>query len=201
VPRKKANMTPDEGPNFLQLTERCNTKDPAPEDVAALRKKLDEQPEIALHPGNQMIAHTFDRILAGNGLTRALYVRQIEEKRRSMEYDQSNAFIKMLIDQVVLSYVRLNQMEVLHEDRLAGNHSSEHGYYWDSRLASAQRRFLRACEALGKVKKLLAESQHFEEKAYAAGAKTLLRNVPGKMLRNVEDPLLARNNFTPSVAE
>jgi len=145
---------------FLALIERCNVAEPAKADMVKLRETLDSETGIALARANQMIEHTFNKVLSGSsGLVVELYKRQVAEQRKSMDYEMANAYIRMLIDQVILSSLRLNQTEQLHDDRLRGNHSTEAGVYWDSRLSNAQRRFLRACEALAKAKKLLSEAE------------------------------------------
>lgn len=44
-----------------------------------------------------------------SALLEELLERQIKEGREAMNYETANAFVKMLIDQVILNNIRLNQ--------------------------------------------------------------------------------------------
>ncbi len=145
---------------FVALIRRTDKENPKPEDLKRIRAILDE--DSSLVRLNDVSQHAFKRAIQSyasqSALQKELLERQIKEKQESMDYDNENVFVKMLIDQVILNNIRLNQLEALHVSKLDGSHSTEAGIYWDRRLSSAQRRFLKVCESLAKVKKLLSEA-------------------------------------------
>jgi hypothetical protein len=73
-----------------------------------------------------------------------------------------------------LNWLRLNFLEDIHYTKTKESHSLEHGIYWEKRLTSAQRRHLRACESLAKVRKLLAEAELREQQARAKRSQSKL---------------------------
>lgn len=159
--------------DLIKLTDKEN---PKPEHLAALRKHLDEDPRLVT--ANNVSAHALGRVIdyytSKNGLLTELVKRQVKESRSEMEYDSANAFVRMLIDQVIINNIRLNHLEAIHVAKLEGAHSSEQGIYWDKRLTSAQRRFQRACESLAKVRKLLSEAELKDQQARAKKSQSTL---------------------------
>lgn len=149
------------------LVKKTDKENPKPEDLAELRKFLDADSRL-VEAGN-VGQHALDRVIgsyaSSSAFLKELLERQVEEKRTAMDYEAANVFVRMLIDQVILNNIRLNQLEMLHVSKLEGKHSTEEGIYWDKRLSSAQRRFLKACEALAKVKKLLSEAELRDQQA------------------------------------
>jgi hypothetical protein len=101
-----------------------------------------------------------------------IFERQIEEKRQALDYQNSSAMERMLIDQVVLCWFRLTNMEMIHASKTYESHSLEAGLYYEKRLTGAQRRFTRACETLAKVKKHLSEAQLRELQAQNSRKRT-----------------------------
>jgi hypothetical protein len=93
----------------------------------------------------------------------ALVIESIKAGAESMKeefgYQESGPLERMLIDQVVVCWLRLNLLERTHWNKLLESHTTETGLYWDRRLSTAQRRFTRASESLAKVRKLISETQ------------------------------------------
>lgn len=148
------------------LVKRTDKANPKPEDVARMREMLDKHPtfiSIGEHSDNSF--YQYIETVTDSALTKELLKRQITEKRESFGYDSATIIEKMLIDQVILCYFRLNNIEQHHITKTYERHSLEHGLYWDKRLNSAQRRFTKACESLAKVRKLVAEADLREQQA------------------------------------
>jgi hypothetical protein len=148
------------------LIKATDKENPNPEDLKAMRRHLNENSTLVRL--NEFSEQAFKRVIetsTKSALMKELLERQIEEKRESFGYQTATIFERMIIDQVILCHLRLNSLEMTHTSKLDGSHSLEHGLYWDKRLNSAQRRFTRACEALAKVKKLLAEADLKDQQA------------------------------------
>src|ERR1043165_687491 len=110
---------------YLQgLVERTNILDPKPEDVEELRRILAEHPSLWRFAGDtarlasdKAIDHWNTTILVKESTKRGM-----EALRAELGYEAATPMERMLIEQVVLCWVNLNIMELVHTDRLAGNH-------------------------------------------------------------------------------
>lgn len=79
----------------------------------------------------------------------------LEAIRRKLGWDQAPMLERLLIDQILTCW--LNVYDVQARYTLAhsqNNLSLALGEYWEKRLSAAQRRYLRACEALARVRRL-----------------------------------------------
>jgi hypothetical protein len=74
-----------------------------------------------------------------------------------------------LIEQILVSYVKLYVLEINSATKLCESHSTVAGLYWDRRLTGAQRRFRRSCESLARVKKLLRNTPTLQFNVAASG--------------------------------
>jgi hypothetical protein len=141
------------------LISRTDKENPKPEDLVLMKKILNEDSTLVrINEFAELANKRFIESVSKSALMRELLERQIKEKRESFDYKTANIVVRMLIDQVILCQLRLNHTETLHISKLDESHSAEHGLYWDKRLNSAQRRFLKACETLAKVQKHLSEA-------------------------------------------
>ncbi len=142
--------------DLISLTDK---ESPKAEDLAKLRKFLDEDDQLVRL--NEASEHAFTMVTetySTSALTRELYKRQIEAKRKEMDYQSENVMVQMMINQVILCHIRLNTFETFHAKKTRENLSVASGLYWDKLLSNYQRRFLKACESLAKVRKLLSEA-------------------------------------------
>jgi hypothetical protein len=158
-----------EEPTLSQLISRTNKENPKPEDLALIRRKLDE--DDALVKANEFGERAITVVMGtytASALTRELYTRQVEDKRKELGYASASVMERMLINQVILCHLRMTTMEGFHAEKVRQTHSTETGYYWDRMLTTYQRRFQKACESLAKVRKLLAEANLHDQRARAA---------------------------------
>jgi hypothetical protein len=152
----------------LEILKANNTEKPSDEGIKALRKLFNEKPEIwkeltdlAKSVQNNILNLNF----SGSFLSKESYTRKLAFMRDNLGWQNSSELEKILIEQVCLNWLRLNLMESVHNERTYEKHSTETGLYWDKRLNSAQRRYLKACETLAKVRKLLADAELKEAQA------------------------------------
>lgn len=62
---------------------------------------------------------------------------------------------RLLVQQVVLTWLKLGHTEWHHEHILVNGHMTiQVADFWERRLSAAQRRYLRACETLARVRRL-----------------------------------------------
>jgi hypothetical protein len=76
------------------------------------------------------------------------------EVQKDLGAETASPLESLLIQQVVLCWLRLNVLEIHYTIMLGDNHQIATGLYYEKRLTAAQKRFTRACETLAKVRKL-----------------------------------------------
>ncbi len=62
---------------------------------------------------------------------------------------------RLLIDQVVICYLRMNFTEQYYDNAMTGGCSLEVASFWERKLSTVQRRYLRSIETLARVRKLM----------------------------------------------
>jgi hypothetical protein len=140
-----------------ELVKKTHKENPKPEDVEALRRLFNEDPELWQAAGN-MAKRTLDHLLR-TYYVQSAYVqecvqRRVEKMREEFGYGQASPLECLLIEQILVCYVNLYVLEINSAGKLCESHSRETGLYWDRRLTGAQRRFRRVCESLARVRKL-----------------------------------------------
>jgi hypothetical protein len=166
----------------FEIMKATNNETPKDEDKRALQRLFDEFPEL-WQVVTDLTKTVENNILKSevfkSFLTQEAYRRKLSAMRDNLGWQNSSELEKILIEQICLNWLRLNLMENLHHTKTTESHTVETGIYWDKRLIAAQKRYLRACESLAKVRKLLAEAalkgQEAENKRIKGAA--IVRNV------------------------
>ncbi len=144
----------------FELLKRVNCENPKPEDVKALQTWLDSHPDTWRAMGD-LTAHALKSIVdaaAGKtALVRECVMRDAEARRQALGYDDASPLERLLIDVVVLTGLRWADIE----RRYSSVHGQGEGMtlaqadWWERRLSAAEGRYLRACESLARVRRLL----------------------------------------------
>ena len=171
--------------NKMTIFEATNKENPKPEDVEALKEVFEESPYIWQQVGN-LAARVKDSIIAAQcGKSHILIEatkKKVADMRDNLGWKDSSQLEKIIIEQVCLNWLRLNSLELTHENKLRESHTLAVGEHWDKLLTQAQRRYLRACESLAKVRKLLAEAKLREQQARHKRSKSAA--IANKLLHN-----------------
>lgn len=149
--------------DLIKLTDKEN---PKPEDLKRLRDRLDDNGYLV--EINEASERAFDAVINSyttSALMKEIYKRQIKAKRKALDYESENVMVQMLINQVILCHIRLSAYEMFHTEKVRESLSIASGLYWDRLLSSYQKRHLKACETLAKVKKLLSEAELRDQQA------------------------------------
>ena len=150
------------------ILEATNKEKPQRKDVEALDKLFEESPYIWQQVGNVAAQVKYSIISAQSGNNHIIIEatkRKIADLRDKLGWSNSSQLEKIIIEQVCLNWLRLNSLELTHENKLRESHTLAVGEHWDKLLTQAQKRYLRACESLAKVRKLLAEAELREQQA------------------------------------
>jgi len=162
-----------------ELLKRTNIEKPKAADVAELRRLLRENPRMWKWAGDAARRAT-DHVIKtyGGNSVFAIESRQqgVEVMRREHGYAEASPLERMLIEQIVICWFRLNDLELLCASKHYESHTTETGLYWDRRLSTAQRRFTRAVESLEKIRTLAAGRLLLEARREAETARGGHRN-------------------------
>ncbi len=82
---------------------------------------------------------------------------EIERLRRSLGEPDVSPMERLLIDQVVICYLRMNLTEQYYENAMTDGCSLAARSYWERKLSTVQRRYLRSIETLARVRKLMRQ--------------------------------------------
>ena len=140
-----------------EIIGRTNTDDPNEKDVAELRRILAKDPVLWRCAGDLADVATHELI---NSQTPTVFVREsvtrgLEVLRDRLGYGRSSAIEKLLIEHVVLCWVRLFLMELTYTSAWnRGSMAVTQADVLERRLNQTQRRFLRACETLARIRRM-----------------------------------------------
>ncbi len=140
---------------FRYLYKRTDKANPKQEDVRALQVFLAEHPEIIqdTYYLPKMVLDEFLEKLYDSESKRALIIAQVEELKAQFGYEQVSIIEKMLFDSVLISWVRLNYLEGCYNQYFQAGSPYKDFEFWEQRVSAAQRRFTRAIDTLGRLKK------------------------------------------------
>lgn len=126
----------------------------------ALAQCFARLPELAQAQGDAMATITARLVksLHGNaGQLASGY--HLANLKRDFGYDGAPALEQMLIEHILVCWVRLQLVEWRNLNHTEGEHSMREGRYWGQALNAAQKRYLRACETLARVRRLNVKIQ------------------------------------------
>jgi len=142
---------------LCDLIEKTDKEDPDPKDLALLRRAVREHP-VLWDVAGDLAKTARDKII--KELSKSPFIREAvgaykDHMRNELGHESAPMLEKLLIDQVVICWLRLYHVELLYSYvRSTALVTLEHGAYWERRLSAAQRRFLRACTTLSRIRKM-----------------------------------------------
>jgi len=173
------------------MLERLNNtrKKPTPEDVKALKEWLQSHPgvwrvagDLAEHAANAIIEH------AAGGNT--IFAESMKTGRLAMMkdlgYSEASGLERLLIEAVVLCWMRYTDTERRYQSVIGEGLTLNQADWWERRLTATHGRYLRACEALARVRKLMKYAPVQVNIATAGGQQVNLAGDPGR-------PTIAKN--------
>jgi hypothetical protein len=139
------------------------------------RELLEQHPEHAANLGD-LVKRATSQLLSetwrSRGATRLSVENYVEQLKAEHGYETASLLEKTVIDEMALAWMRLYYVQ---EQQTAATHRqtgfrADHVEYWDRRVMYAQRRFLRACESLARVRKLAKGIKFMQVNIAQAGA-------------------------------
>lgn len=150
-------LDPQKADEFMEVIQRAyNAKKPAKEDLQTIRKFLIEYPEFCPVVFS-MTEATRGRIIknfVGDEVARTAIQEHVVYIRDEMGYHEAPIMEKMLIDNIVTAWLRVQWLDFLVANRMGGEFNIRPMEFWQKSLAMAQRNYLAASEALAKIRKM-----------------------------------------------
>lgn len=137
-----------------QKIARSNESSPA--DIERLRKLLKEAPDL-LGSANWTMDAIREQLIEkiSCGIHRAYILAEEDRLKRDFKYEEAPAIERLLIDQIMMARMRVVYVENLYNQIVVNESVSQKAdTYLQELLSKTQNRFLRAVEALARVRKL-----------------------------------------------
>ena len=139
------------------LAERVDKENPDPEDVKALRRALNSDPDLWRRVGD-MARQNQEKLIEDTATAKSAELAikaALKGMRQELGYNDAPLLEQMLINNVLLSWLRLYLWEYLFTELDLGEGMTlKKASFWDKRISAGQRRFLRACETLARIRKI-----------------------------------------------
>lgn len=146
--------------DFLALVARIDKSNPQEEDIELLSSEFNKYPELyrSVNPHKAVMKSVVNSINDNLSVKLAIE-KNLEEMRNELGYYQSTFVEKMIIEEVLMCWLRLISAESSYNAVIAQSHSMKIGAYHEKRIETLHKRFLRVMESLAKVRKMIALTQ------------------------------------------
>jgi hypothetical protein len=127
---------------------------------------LEKYPEIwrmVFDIGQALETNFIRGMIPHQPVTHLALQKNVEELRRDLGYEEAASLEMMLIDNIVLAWLRYQYAEyryLLHMDQ--ADVSTPELAFCEQRVSVTQGRYLRACETLAKIRKLSLKNSTFQ---------------------------------------
>lgn len=141
---------------LANLIGRCYKEKPDKKDLMELRQFLNNNPELyrAVFDITETTRNNIIEAISDIKPVNLALTTNIKIIREQMGYMQSPVIEKMLIDQVINTWLRCQWAELKFTSITQSQHSMREGEYLLQTLEAAQRRYLHTLEVLVRVRKI-----------------------------------------------
>lgn len=141
----------------IALIRRMEKAKPDPKDVSAFRKVLANSPTVWAIAGD-LARIARDKMLTGlnaNALIRESAEEGIRRMARDLAGEDAPLIERLLAEHAALCWANYYLTQYGYHQVLSESVTLNQGTYWEKRLTTVQRRYLRALESLARVRRLL----------------------------------------------
>lgn len=141
---------------FQELVRGIDKENPKPADIQALRHMLHEHPDLWRVYGDlaSIAAQTvIDRLDSLPSISESLKCGW-RAMKGELGYPAAPPLERLLIEQVVLCWLHFHLIDCEYTAATSQDIALDSADHWERRLSAAQRRYLRACESLARIRKL-----------------------------------------------
>lgn len=143
-----------------RLVDTVNAQKPTKAQLAELREALEKAPSLVGMLGDisRPLQYKIIESIAPQPGLHIVMGEHTAQMARDMGAEQASPLERMLIDQVVIAWLRWQSVEWNYQSNFAQSITLTKGIYLEKRLTAAHRRYLRAIESLARVRRLLARA-------------------------------------------
>jgi len=125
-------------------------------DVAALEQLLKESSILwkAVSLAHNAALVAIETESGGRDGSRVAMEANYRGIQRELGHEDAIPMKRLLIEHVALCWLRLQTLEQRYSRVMSGSITLTLGQYWEKRLSAAQRRYLRACTMLPRIRKM-----------------------------------------------
>lgn len=140
-----------------RLADTMNAQKPTKAQMAELREQLKEAPGLAAALGDlsRNIQYRIIRAIAPQPGLHIVLEARVKEIARELGAEAASPLERLLIDQVIIAWLRWQWAEVNYQHNFEGSIAISKALYLEKRLSANQRRYLQAIESLARVRRLL----------------------------------------------
>jgi hypothetical protein len=139
------------------LMNKVDQNNPTPEDIAALKEFFSNEPNLLKQVGDlsSLAISTLIDTLEVNNSTEVIVRTYQQQLCYELGYKQASRLEQLLIDQVILTGIWCNYLQNNLSSSAQKQMDDKPLRILDKHLSSAQRRYLRSCEVLARVRKII----------------------------------------------
>lgn len=168
---------------FLDIVKKAYKKKPNQKDLEKLRKWINDYPELwkVVFDTANVIEENFIKRMVDDEASIIAMQKNIAEIRGGMDYKKASIMEKMLIDNIVISWLSVQYCNYQLITRMNREEKIVILEFWERRLSISQRRYLHACETLVKIRRLMAGKPAVQVNIATQGGQQV--NVAGDLVK------------------
>jgi len=169
---------------FIDVVKRAYKNKPHKKDIQELRKWLNEYPQIwrAVFDLSQVIEQNLIERMISDQAAQLAIEKNVEHIRNDLGYETSPIMERLLIDNIVVAWLRWQWNEYQLVTFMGkGEIWISVVEFWERRLSAAQRRYLRACETLTRIRHLTSSKPAVQVNIAGQGGQQV--NVAGDLVK------------------
>ena len=142
---------------FKELFKNVALDSPNPDQVEELKQFIQENPSIFRETYNfsNMVVDNLLSLPEMNQTLRAVIKESLKDIKNQFGYSSSSIIEKMVIDSIIVSWVRLQYLELVFTKAFFGKEFSiQSKKQYDNLLNSAHKRYLRSIDSLVRIRKI-----------------------------------------------
>ena len=183
VSRQSTGLDKNKINEFLEIVEQAYKKKPSQKDLDELRKWINDYPELwkAVFDTPHVIEENFIKNMVGDKASIIAMRKNAEEIRNEMNYSKTSIMERMLIDNIIISWLGVQYCNYQLITRMGREEKIVILEFWERRLSMSQRRYLHACESLEKVRHLMSRKPAVQVNIAGQGGQQV--NVAGDLVK------------------
>jgi hypothetical protein len=146
---------------FAEVVKRAYQKNPDPKDVKELQRWIENTPGLwkVVFDFSELTQKAAIKKMVSDKVTQVCITANIAEIKQKFGYAESTELERLLIENIICTwlYFQWNDYQVKSYIGQGGVRFTEIEF-WERRLSLSQTRYLRACETLARVRRLMSKN-------------------------------------------